>query len=265
MTSTLLKGVLLAAAAVLAGPLQAAADGVQIVQRMTSGGTTDTFRIQIDASHMRMETTGPTGQKQTVIFDGARQVLWMIDASRRTYNEMTKADVDRMGGQISDAMAQMQQQMANMPPEARAQMEAMMRGRGMPGAPPRTEYRRAGSDRVGTWACDKYDIVRNGQKAGEICTVAPSALGFTPADFAVTRQLADFFQRLMPQGADRMFAIGTEQAQGYNGVPVKHVTMEGQRQTVIEVTEAGRQAFPASTFEVPAGYKKEDFMNPGGR
>jgi len=219
--SMLLKGVLLAAAAVLAGPLQAAADGVQIVQRMTSGGTTDTFRIQIDASHMRMETTGPTGQKQTVIFDGGRQVMWMIDASRRTYNEMTKADVDRMGGQLSDAMAEMQKQMANMPPE----VQAMMRGRGMPGvagAPARSEYRRAGSDRVGTWTCDKYDVYRNNQKTGEICTVAPSALGFTPADFAVTRQLADFFQRLMPQGADRLFAIGTEQAQGYNGVPVKH-------------------------------------------
>jgi hypothetical protein len=47
---------------------------------------------------------------------------------------MTKADVDRIGSQMSGAMALMQEQMKNLPPEQRERMEALMRGRGMAGA-----------------------------------------------------------------------------------------------------------------------------------
>ena len=56
-------------------------------------------------------------------------------------------------------MAMMQKQLENMPPAQRAQIEAMMKGRGMPGAgaAPRMEYRRAGADRVGEWACVTYE------------------------------------------------------------------------------------------------------------
>ena len=59
----------------------------------------------------------------------------LIDDDGKTYNEMTKADVDRMGGQMDGAMAQMQEQMKSMPPEQRARMEALMKGRGGGQAP----------------------------------------------------------------------------------------------------------------------------------
>jgi len=247
---------LVVALCALASPLFAA-DGVLVVERTTSGTDTRTSQIQIEAQRMRAETnTG--GRVQTVIFDGTTQVLWIIDNTRKSYMEMTKADADKMGGQMSAMMAQMQEQLKNMPPAARAQMEAMMKGRGMPGpgAIAKTEYRRSGADQVGKWTCAKYDGFRNNEKTSEVCTVDPKELGFSEADFAVSRQLAEFFRAIVPQNAD-LFSIGTPEAQGYSGVPVRRINAVGPGQTVSEIVEVKRETFPDSLFVVPAGFQRQ--------
>ena len=256
---------LTAAAVLLAAPLYAA-DGVLIVEKTTTGTTTRTNQMQIEKTRMRGANTGANGEQQTMIFDGTKQVLWMINETKKTYNEMTKADVDRLSNQMSDAMAQMQAQMANLPPAQRAQMEAMMKGRGMPGAAAvvKTEYRKVGTDKVGKWTCDRYDGYQNNQKTTELCTVDPKELGFALTDFEVARQLAEFFAKLVPQGAEAMFRVGTAEAQGFSGVPVRRTTLGPQGSTT-EITDVSRQNFPDATFALPAGYQKEDFGVPGGR
>jgi hypothetical protein len=266
MTTTKPAQAMLAAAFCLAASPLFAADGVLIVEKTTSGGNTKTNQIQIEKERMRAES-----DTQTVVFDGAKQVLWLINDGRKSYSEMTKADIDRMGGQLNDAMAKMQEQLKGLPPEQRAQIEAMMKGRGMPamagGAPAaKTEYRKTGADKVGAWACDKYEGTRGGQKVTELCTVDPKVLGFAMSDFQVSKQLMEFFSKIVPQGADRMFAVGTPEEQGFSGVPVRRIAFNnGQQQSVSEVTQASRQNFPASTFELPAGYQKEALTAGRGR
>ena len=171
---------------------------------------------------------------------------------------------------MSGAMAQMQAQMQNLPPEQRARMEAMMQGagRGMAGmaAAARPEYKKAGGTaRVGKWTCDMYEGTRNGARASEICTVDPSAIGFSMADFEITKQFGEFFSRLMPQGMERLFAVGTAGPSGFSGIPVRSVSYDasGKETSTMELTDASRQNFPDSLFAVPAGFQKKDF--PGGR
>jgi hypothetical protein len=247
----------------------AAASGVLIAQKVTSGTTTTTSQTQIEPTRMRSEMVSAAGRKQTVVFDGAAQVLRMIDDEGKTYTEMAKADLDQARGQADGAMTQLQEQMKNLPPEQRARVEAMMKGRGaaMAGmAGPPIEYKKVGSDKVGQWTCDKYEGTKNGEKVSEVCTVAPSALGFTAADFEVTRQLAEFFKSLMPQVADGLFAIGSTapSPNSFSGLPVRSVSFRGGAvQTVSEVTEASRQNFPDALFQVPAGYQKRDFPGMG--
>jgi len=249
----------LAALSLTASPLLAA-DGILIVQKTTTASGSETHNVQIEPNRVRAETAGRGGGTQGIIFDGTKQTLYIVDDGRKAYSEMTKEDVDRVGGQMSAAMAQMQEQMKNLPPEQRARVEAMMRGRGaMPGAgaAPKTTYKKTGTDTVGKWTCDKYAGYQDDKQVSEVCTVDPKALGFTAADFEVTKQLAEFFGKLMPQGADRIFAIGSPEQQGYSGVPVRHVTINGDQRTTSELVDVKRQSFPASTFEVPAGYTKE--------
>lgn len=261
------KATFVAVICLSAWPLQAA-DGVLIIEKTTTGSKTQTSQVQIEKDRMRAETVGQAGENQAVVFDAAKQVMLIINYDKKSYSEMTQAEADQMGGQMSSAMAQMQEQMANLPPAQRAQMEAMMRGRGMAamGAAQalKTEYRKAGTDKIGKWTCDKYEGYRNDQKTSEMCTVSATALGFTSADFAVATQAANFFRKLMPQNADGLFAIGTTEAQGFSGLPVRRVTFRnGQPQTITELTEATRQTFAPSTFDIPSGFKKEAFGGPG--
>jgi hypothetical protein len=258
----------LSAAMMLSAAAIEAADGVLIAQKTTSSsGTATTHQTQIEQTRMRSETAGPTGRKMTLVFDGAAQVMRTIDDDAKTYTEMTKADLDKMSAQMSGAMTQMQEQMKNMPPEARKRMEAMMQGRGAAaGATAPTEYKKIGTDKVGKWTCDKYEGTRNGEKVSELCTVAPASLGFTLGDFEVTRQMAEFFAKLVPQGADQMFRVGSNAPNGFTGLPVRTVIFRnGAPSITSEITDVSRQNFPDSIFAVPAGYTKRDLMGGRGR
>src|SRR5688572_27709595 len=143
-----------------ASPLLAA-EGFLMVEKSVTGTTTRTTQVQLERDRMRAELTGPAGETLIVVFDGPQQILRTISVDRKSYTEMTKADADRMGAQVTMAMDAMKAKMAQMPPEQRAKMEAMMAKFGVMGptaaaAATRPEYRRAGSDKVGKWTCDKY-------------------------------------------------------------------------------------------------------------
>ncbi|HVH26484.1 MAG TPA: hypothetical protein VM818_06990 [Vicinamibacterales bacterium] len=264
MNPTMTCSILALAIGLAAAPLLAA-DGVLIVEQTTTGGATRTNQIQIEKTRMRAESTDPSGAQRIIVFDGTAQVIRMIDPAKKTYTELTKAEVDRLGSQMNDMMAKMQEQMKGMPPGMREKMEAMMRGRGMPGAAAaaKTEYRKTGTGKVAKWTCDQYDGLVNNQKTSEVCTVDPKALGFTAADFEVTKQLAEFFRQLMPQNAEQMFSIGANDPQGFSGVPVRRVYSIGPNQTVSELSEVSRQTFADSLFAVPTGYQKQTFSMPG--
>lgn len=238
-----------------------AADGVVIHQRTTSGGTARDTQVQIVPQKMRAEVNGPGGTPQVVIFDGAKQVMWLVDNGKKSYTEMTKADVDRLGGQLGDMMAKMQEQLKNLPPAQRAQIEAAMQGRGFGAAPARPEYKPTGSDRVGKWSCAKYDGFENGQKTSEVCTVDPGELGLSAADMAVARQLGEFFRGIVPQG--RAALIAAPEDVGLKGVPVR-TTHVGPRPSVDEIVDVRRETIADALFVVPDGYTKTTLPNVPG-
>jgi hypothetical protein len=257
----MVRGIAVAAAfCVLTGTAQAA-DGLLIVQKTTSGGTPQTNQIQIESKRMRAESSGASGGKQIVMFDSGKQVMTLVDPDKKTYTEITQADVEQLGAQMSAAMAAI-------PPAQRAQFEAMMKARGgsMPGAAPKkTVYRKTGTDTVGKWKCDKYEGYEGETKTSDVCTVDPKALGFAASDFEISKQLAAFFRKIVPQMADQMFTIGNPEDQGFSGVPVRQTVTVGGQQITSEITEVSRQNFADATYQVPAGYKKTEFMGGRGR
>jgi hypothetical protein len=244
------------------------AQGILIVQQETRDGKTTTNQVQIDKTHMRAETHA-LGDSQAFVFDGAAQVARMLNLDKKTYMELTKAQMDELGSQMSAVMKQMEEQMKNLPPAQRAQMEQMMRG-GMPGMPQANaaplQYRPAGSDKVGQWSCSKYEGFRGAEKQMEICTVDPKVLGVNAADFEVTKQFAEFMKALAPQVGDQITLFGTTESQGFSGVPVRRTTFsQGKPGVVSEIKEFRRDTFPASVFETPAGFSKQTMPAIGGR
>ena len=52
----------------------------------------------------------------------------MIDHAKKTFTRLTKADIDSMSAQLAGMMKQMEDAMANMPPEMREMMKGRMGG-----------------------------------------------------------------------------------------------------------------------------------------
>jgi hypothetical protein len=155
--------------------LPAHGQGVLFLQKETRGGQTTNTQIQMDKDHIRVESRS-SGDESAFVFDGPKQVARMINITKKTYTEMSKSDLDQTRNQMNSAMAQMEAQMRGLPPDQRAMMEAMMRGRGMPGmaaAPPKVEYRQD-RHRQGR-SMDLHQIRRQcgRQKTTELCAVDP--------------------------------------------------------------------------------------------
>lgn len=247
-----------------------AAPGVVLVQRVTSNGTARTSQVYMTADRMRAEVDLPNAPRQIVVFDGVAQVMFVVDSERKAYVEMTKADVDRMAARMPEMMAKMQKMLEGMPPEQRAKLEAqieqMTGSRSMPGSSGamKVEYRKGGTDRVGSWTCDVYEMMTNGRKIGDLCTVRPEALGLTVADFEISRRMQTFFQALSPQGANGLFQVGTPGDQGFDGVPVRH-SMNVLGPMLSELQSASRQNVADDLFAPPKGFQKTTMpARPGG-
>jgi hypothetical protein len=237
--------------------LSAQSQGITLVLSETRDGKATTTLTQMDKSHIRTETGSGV-----FIFDGDAQVMRIVNMERKSYTEMTKADMQKMSQQMSAAM----EKLKDMPPAQRAMMEKMMAGRGMPGAGPAAApitYRATGSDKAGQWACAKYDGMRAAEKVVELCAVEPKALGLTPADFEVAKELAEFMKSIVPQMADQIALNGTPAEQGFSGYPIRRSHFSGGKVTsVSELKEIKRELIPASAWQAPAGFKRESF---GGR
>src|SRR5688572_29132911 len=103
--------------------------------------------------------------------------FYIIDDTDKSYIMFDKATMEQLARKISDAMEQMKEKLAQLPPEQRAQIEQMMPG--MAGGERKwtVEATDTGkSDKVDGRACRLWDIKREGQLDDQICVVTYSAL-----------------------------------------------------------------------------------------
>ena len=195
-------------------------------------------------------------------------VVTFIDEKRKTFTEMDKAKMQAMSSQANAAMAKMQEQMKNMTPEQRAQMEKMMGGM-MPGATgkaPVFETKNLGkTDTVEGRKCTLWHLLKDGNISEELCVVPFKSL---PGN----EDMEKSFKELTEAFAG--FASAVPGAQEHskarmsiNGYPVRsRAFVNGAPAGTEHVMKSWTEAsIPASTFTVPAGYKKRDLPQMGGR
>jgi hypothetical protein len=245
--------------------------GVLLVQKtepVQGSGATTTSKVLVDRDRVRVDADG-SQQQHIFIYQADRQTMYMIDPEKKTYQEMTKQELEQMMGQLGDQMAQMKkmmdEQMKNMPPQQRQMMEQMMKGKmkGLSALGPagKTLYRKVSSgQQVGRWTCDKYEGHSNNKKVEDVWTTDWNQFGVSADDFRVFQELADTFKSLGSRVGASFFQVGTEGAQTeeqYSGVPVRRISyLNGKPHQKHEITQVSRQNFEDSLFEVPQGYRK---------
>jgi urocanate hydratase len=188
--------------------------------------------------------------------------FYIVDDEDKSYIMFDKATMEQLAQKISAAMEKMKEQLAQLPPEQRAQMEQMMPG--MAGGDRKWTVDAVDtgkSDKVDGRSCRLWDIKRDGELDDQICVVPYSALPGKENFQAMFANFAKVFEEMaksVPMLAGMMTNEFSAQAK-VNGFPVRTRGYEngtlGDDEQVMKVWR--EEAIPASMFEIPAGYKQK--------
>ena len=262
MKTRMLRAVVFTLLGCVAWRAQAGTVIQQVERAIGNSQSRQTVTIYLDAGKLRVEGENPDSGKYLLIFDNARQVMQMAELAKGSYMEITKAQVEAMGGQMQQMMQQMQAQLAQIPPEERAMMEQMMRQQmgnvGGNAPPPVTVREKNRGETVGPFTCTRYEVLTGGQVTQEICAAALSQLRLDASAFATFKALAEFFEplsRMAPKGG----WTAPKAMSQIDGFPVQTVIYEGQRPaSEWVIVKAEEQSLDAGLFALPGNLRKTE-------
>ena len=240
----------------------------------TAGTVMETTTRDLNQNTNTLTTTQVQGGKirmQSDDHDGFAvfrdDTLYVINGRDKNYVELDRATIKQMAATLNPALKQLQERMAAMSPEQRAQIEAMLGGSlpDMKEAPVQEVRRTARSGKVGQYACDYVEVLEQSVVTDELCVAAPASLsGGEELMAAATRMsqlMQDIFKDLdapwLKQSLDR-------QLQNYDklgGVPIaaKHFD-DGKAVSETTLKSIRKESVAENLFEVPAGYARRDMM-----
>lgn len=224
------------ALAALFAPALLCAQDLTLVNTTTANGRQTQTTQYITATATR--TSAGDGSEVVLRLD--QKKMYLIHSKQKTYSEMTFDEMQKMASAASSAMN-------NLPPEAAAQMQKMMGGMG--GGQVTVTHVGAGEVIAG-YPTEKYHVVIGAIMEGDIWAAPGLSL---PAVFY------DAMKAATPSTPMLDMKKLYEEYKKIKGVPLKSVSntkMMGQSMTSTTlVTAVDKSRIPASTFEVPAGFK----------
>lgn len=228
---------------------------------ITSKATHDGGEPQTTMSYMsneRVRIAEPDGNEVMVNF--ATGDMTMMDAKKKQYWVMTKADWDAVTEKMKSAMNS--PEMKNLPPEVQQKMQAMM------GGMMTVNVAKTGNSRtVAGFKCDEYTIT-----IGEFSKTTECVTKDVKLPVEAWARYKDFADRIktmmaalgpMAKNVDAM-QQQLKQVQGFPVATATTVSVMGHTSTsTSEVTGIKEGAIPASAWQIPAGYTKVE--NPAAK
>ena len=225
----------LAVLALAAFAASASAEDLTITMKSTDGATA-THYFTRDRIRMNSGTTD-------TMMDFASGKITMIDNKKKEYSEMT---IDEIDAAMKSMAAQMEQAMANVPPQMREKMAGMMGG-----AAAEVTVTKGATRTIAGFPCQTYTITMGASMTQESCNSTALTPPFDPANFQKLSRISI----PMMQGMDKMFKKMAE-IQGIALMNHTTMSMMGRKnETGMEATEVKKGAIPADVFATPSGYK----------
>jgi hypothetical protein len=255
MTTRRALAAALFAAALCAVP--ALAEDLTIVFKSTGSGGGGTSTSYYSSEKMR---TG--GADSETIIEYAAGKIVTIDHKKKEYSEITLAEMEAAlkaaSAKMEEANAQMQQQMASMPPAVREKMEQMMGG-----VASSVTVTKGDSRQVAGYTCQDYTVAMGQMMTSKVC--ATTALQF-PAPNVDYRKFASFSGSAAAFAGNPMFknmdklTAEMKKIEGFTIAESTSMKMMGKSMdSSKEAVEIKKGPIPASAFDVAAltqGYKK---------
>ena len=241
-----------AVASVLAAP--AFAEDLTIVFKTTGGGGGGTVTHYFSSDKVR---TGDADNE--TVMDYAAGKIVSIDHKKKEYSEITFAEMEAglkaAAAKVDEASAQMQQQMATMPPAMREKMEQMMGG-----AASAVTVTKGGTRQVAGYTCQDYTLAMGQAMTMKMC--ATTALQY-PMDYRKFQALAGSAAAMANNPMFKGMGKMVEEMKKIEGLTIADSTsmkmMGRSSESSREAVEIKKGPIPAAAFDVTAltpGYKK---------
>lgn len=234
---------------------------LEMLNRDLASKSESTAKTYAQGGKMRIESGGP--QDTFAIFRD--ETIYTVDPKDKTYIAMDRPTMQQLAAQLNPALKMLQEQMANMSPEQRAQAERML-GNKLPGSKPEPveEIRKSSrTGKVAGYSCTYVEILEDGVLQSEAC-VAP------PRDLPGSKELYDAGLKVAALVKDMMASVDSpwlkqmtnselENFQKLGGLPLLTRTFD-EGKPIHEATLQSLRTEPlaATLFEIPAGYKQQD-------
>lgn len=254
----------------LVSPFVQAGVVMDMVTKNASGQETERTNIYAQSDKIRMDGGGGDGSRVSMIFLGNEFLV--LDHKDKSYFVIDEAMLDEVTSQINAAMKQMEEQMAGMPPEQRAMMEQMMKGRmqGMMGqkvaAPPPPRVEAAGTGKWHSGTCRQFSVYEGDEKIQDICAAALNEIEGSDEVMRAFRSMAAYMKKMMesmPMGSGDGVNPG-ELMDQIDGFPVRTIDYEyGEVARELTLESVIEQDIDEMLFAAPDDYRRQDAF--GGR
>ncbi|MFB9067735.1 DUF4412 domain-containing protein [Pseudofulvimonas gallinarii] len=242
-------------------PLGSALADARINYRSTEGGGAQMEGLLIGHGKVRSDS-GDT----SVIFEADSGAMVILDHGKRQFTRIGRAEMEQLGETLGVAMRQMEQAMANVPPEMRERVRGMMGGAipGMGGEPMVKVEDTGRRDSVAGHSCTIYRTRMSGQVINEQCMGDTSVLdGLSPADRATLDRALAATSRMMEELSNGPLAQFADLSPFKAGmVPLRVTDLEGGRRSTSEFAGIENANLDAGLFAVPSGYREQKLEMP---
>jgi hypothetical protein len=257
--------------AVLLGGLvpRAASAALRLVYERKHDGAVSENVMTFDNQLMRIDgmpgpKAGPESagnELNAMIMDPGAHKMIILFPAKKSYSEISQAQMQQAQEQMKAMQAQMAERMKSMPPEQRKMMEQMMakNGAALGGtASPKLKYTALGEKKkVAGFPCEMYSVSFGDRVVAHNCFALWGSNVLTKADVEQLKKLA-------MEMKDMFGSTGNAPAFDWSqvpGVPVEETHFGPDGKTVAWVNtlkSVNHGAVPASLFEIPASYTKQE-------
>lgn len=244
------------------------------------GGESYVTVTKVEGDRMRMDTQGEDGAlASTVIFLGETDEMFMIDHKKKSYMVMDRERIEALSQQMGQVMQQMEEALAQVPPEQRAMMERMMKGKMAaeniepPSPPVVTDLGETGN--VNGIACQWKQVTRDDVLSDKACVCDEGAIAGGKEMVALAHEMRDFAEGLMQIaksassvqmfGGGTMAEVGAAMTADLGGFSLISEAYDGEEKLIKRSTfeSADEVSIPDAEFTPPSGYKRQDLEGLG--
>ncbi len=234
----------------------------------SSGRETPGEKIYAQSSMVRIDFASSEDNISMIFRDEA---ILIVDHNKKTVNRLDQAAMGEVGSQMNEAMKQLEEEMAKMPPEQRAMMEKMMKGR-MKGMMPeqmtgkQDAYRveAVGSGQWQSYSCTQYAAYIGSEKIQEICAASINQIEGAEEAMEAFKKMADSMKKMLESVKIPFANLASNPMQTINqidGFPVHTLHFEnGKLKQEAFLKSATQKNLDDSLFAAPEGYKEEDLF-----